>query len=163
MAEPKTGSTRGSKTGQSTGARIGPSTGQSTGPSPAEVAAFLESIPDERQRRDASTVAALLEKVTGHAPVMWGTKMVGFGSYHYRYASGREGDTFLVGFAPRGKNLTLYIMDGFTEYAALLERLGKHSTGKSCLYIKRLDDVDVGVLEEIVRKSVTAMRDAAAT
>ncbi len=81
------------------------------------------------------------------------------GSYHYRYASGREGDWFLVGFAPRKQSLTLYIMDGFAEYETLLERLGKHSTGKACLYIKRLDDVDMGVLEDLVRQCVASMKD----
>lgn len=88
--------------------------------------------------------------------------MVGFGSYHYRYASGREGDWFLVGFAPRRKSLTVYIMDGFTEYESLLARLGKHSTGKSCLYLKRLDDVDLDVLEELIHRSVASMQRGSA-
>jgi uncharacterized protein DUF1801 len=129
----------------------------------AAVEAFIAAIPDEARRRDAARLVALMRQVTGIQPAMWGTGMVGFGSYHYRYASGREGDTFLVGFAPRKNNLTLYIMDGFSGYETLLERLGKHSTGKSCLYIKRLDDVDTGVLEELVRASVASVRNRSAT
>jgi hypothetical protein len=128
----------------------------------AAVEAFIAAIPDEARRRDAARLVALMRQVTGIQPAMWGTGMVGFGSYHYRYASGREGDTFLVGFAPRKNNLTLYIMDGFSGYETLLERLGKHSTGKSCLYIKRLDDVDTGVLEELVRASVASVRNRSA-
>jgi len=119
-----------------------------------DVSAYVASLPDEGRRQDAGTLIALLRRITGHPPAMWGTSMVGFGSCHYRYDSGWEGDWFLVGFAPRQKNLTLYIMDGFTEYEGLLERLGKHSTGKSCLYIKRLSDIDMSVLEELVRRSV---------
>jgi hypothetical protein len=128
----------------------------------AAVEAFIAAIPDEARRRDAARLVALMRQVTGIQPAMWGTSMVGFGSYHYRYATGREGDTFLVGFAPRKNNLTLYIMDGFSGYEALLERLGKHSTGKSCLYIKRLDDVDPSVLEELVRASVASVRNRSA-
>ena len=90
---------------------------------------------------------------TGEPPRMWGASIVGFGSYHYAYASGREGDWMALGFSPRKANLTLYLMDGFGGYGELLDRLGKHSTGKSCLYIKRLSDVDVDVLREMVRRS----------
>lgn len=90
--------------------------------------------------------------------MMWGDSMIGFGSYHYKYASGREGEWFLVGFAPRKQNLTLYIMAGFEQYDALMARLGKHSTGKSCLYIKRLADIDQAVLRELVSQSVAHMR-----
>jgi hypothetical protein len=88
---------------------------------------------------------------------MWGDSIVGFGSYHYKYASGREGDWFVTGFSPRKQNLTLYIMSGFDEYERLLGKLGKHSTGKSCLYIKKIEDVDVDVLTELVKKSVEHM------
>jgi hypothetical protein len=127
----------------------------------ADVTGFVTSIADEGQRTDAAVLIELMQRVTGSPPAMWGTSMVGFGSYHYRYASGREGDWFLVGFAPRKQSLTVYVMDGFAEYDALLERLGKHSTGKSCLYIKRLDDVDMRVLEELLRKSVASVQGAA--
>jgi len=129
---------------------------------PEDVEAYIASMPDEGQRRDAAALVELMRRATGHPPAMWGSGMVGFGSYHYRYASGREGDWFLVGFAPRRKSLTVYTMDGFTGYESLLARLGKHSTGKSCLYIKRLDDVDVDVLEELVRRSVARMQPGSA-
>jgi hypothetical protein len=134
-----------------------------TRPQGGDVDAFIAAIPDESQRRDATTLCTMMERVTGSPPVMWGSNIVGFGSYHYRYASGREGDWFLVGFSPRSKNLTVYITEGFAEYESLLARLGKHSTGKSCLYVKRLADVDQDVLEEIVRKSAAATRAASAS
>ena len=96
--------------------------------------------------------------VTGEEPVMWGSSIVGFGEYHYRYESGREGDFFLAGFSPRKANLVLYIMSGFPRHAELMERLGKHRTGKSCLYINKLEDVDLDVLRELVRRSVEHVR-----
>jgi hypothetical protein len=97
-----------------------------------------------------------MERITGAPPVMWGPSIVGFGSEHLVYESGRELDWFLTGFSPRKQNLTLYVMDGFTEYEDLLTRLGKHSTGKSCLYVKRLADIDRDVLEILISKSVGA-------
>jgi hypothetical protein len=115
---------------------------------------FLDKVPDERRRDDARAVSALMEDVTGEKPAMWGTSMVGFGSYHYKYESGQEGDWPLVAFAPRKDSLTLYIMPGFKEYSGLLEKLGKHKTGRSCLYIKSLDDVHVPTLKTLVRQSV---------
>lgn len=118
---------------------------------------FLQTV-DEKRRADCEALLALMEEVTGEPPVMWGDSMVGFGSYHYKYATGREGDWLLTGFSPRKQNLTLYIMAGFDEYDHLLARLGKHTTGKSCLYIKRLADVDQDVLRELVRLSVAHMR-----
>ena len=101
-----------------------------------------------------------MRRVTGDEPAMWGPSIVGFGSYHYKYASGREGDWMKVGFSPRKQQLTLYIMSGFSRFDELMGRLGKHSTGKSCLYIKRLEDVDLGVLEELVRESVAHLPSA---
>ena len=121
------------------------------------VEAFLNSVPDEKKRQDSFMVMELMKQVTGKEPEMWGDSIVGFGSYHYKYASGREGDWFITGFSPRKQNLTLYIMSGFDEYDQLLNKLGKHSTGKSCLYIKKIEDVDVGVLKELVKKSVEHM------
>lgn len=115
---------------------------------------FIKDIRDERTREDCRRIVEIMQKATKAEPKMWGTSIVGFGSYHYKYASGREGDWFLVGFSPRKQNLTLYIMSGFEGYDSLLKKLGKHSTGKSCLYIKRLEDVDLKVLEELVAKSV---------
>ena len=115
---------------------------------------FLQAIPDERRRKDCYTVLELMKKVTGEEPKMWGDAIVGFGDYHYKYASGREGDWFFTGFSPRKQNLTLYIMSGFEEYNDLLNKLGKLKTGKACLYINKLKDVDLSVLRELVTKSV---------
>ncbi len=128
-----------------------------TKPNDGSVEAFLNRVPDETKRRDAFTVLELMRQATGEEPVMWGDSIVGFGSYHYKYASGREGDWFLIGFSPRKQNLTLYIMDGFDGYDALLQDLGKHRTGKSCLYIKRLEQIHLPVLEELIQRSVRHM------
>ena len=122
-----------------------------------DVEAFLNSVPDEKKRQDSFTVLELMKKVTGKQPEMWGDSIVGFGSYHYKYASGREGDWFVTGFSPRKQNLTLYIMAGFDNYDQLLEKLGKYKTGKSCLYIKKIEDIDTDVLMELVRQSVEYM------
>lgn len=124
----------------------------------ASVDDFLEAIDDEAKRSDARKIRDLMVEVTGDRGAMWGEAIVGFGEYTYRHATGREGDWFEVGFSPRKQNLTLYIMSGFDEYDDLLSRLGKHSTGKSCLYIKRLEQVDVDVLRQLVTKSVDHMR-----
>ena len=130
-----------------------------TKPTAASVNAFINAIDDERKREDARAVAAMMAEVAGASPKMWGSSIVGFGSYHYRYASGREGDFMETGFSPRKRALTLYIMAGFSDYEGLLARLGKFSTGKSCLYIKRLADVDETVLRELVDRSVAYIRD----
>jgi len=122
-----------------------------------DVEAFLNSVPDEKKRRDSFTVLELMKQVTGKKPEMWGDSIIGFGSYHYKYASGREGDWFVTGFSPRKQNLTLYIMSGFDEYEQLLSKLGKHSTGKSCLYIMKIEDVDMDALKELVKQSVEHM------
>lgn len=129
-----------------------------TKPTEQSVEAFLETVEDPQKRADCLAIAQMMREVTGEEPVMWGPSMVGFGSYHYVYASGREGDALLTGFSPRKQNLTLYIMAGFEQYDGLISRLGKHTTGKSCLYIKRLSDVDQGVLRELVERSVEHMR-----
>lgn len=115
---------------------------------------FLNNIPDEKKRQDSYIIRDLMQQVTGMEPKMWGDSMVGFGSYHYCYESGREGDWFLTGFSPRKQNLTLYIMSGFTQYDALLKKLGKFTTGKSCLYIKKIEDINLPTLKELVRQSV---------
>jgi hypothetical protein len=128
-----------------------------TQPSDRDVTEFVQSIADERKRQDCFALVALMRDVTGHAPQMWGENMVGFGRYRYTYASGRTGEWFLTGFSPRKQNLTLYIMAGFDQYDELMQRLGKHTTGKSCLYIKRLADVDLGVLRELIRLSAQHM------
>ena len=126
--------------------------------SKASVSAFIDAVPDERRRRDARTVSGIMQEITGEKPAMWGPSMVGFGSYHYKYASGQEGDWPIVGFSPRKDSLTLYLMPGFEGYAELLGKLGKHKTGKSCLYIKTLDDVDMPTLKTLVRQSVKQMK-----
>ncbi len=124
-----------------------------TKPTDVSVDAYLAAIPDEQRQEECQVIAEMMQRATKAKAQMWGS-MIGFGSYHYRYPSGREGDWFLTGFAPRKKALTLYIMAGFVQYDALLEKLGKYRTGKSCLYIKRLDDVDLEVLEELILLSV---------
>ena len=116
----------------------------------ASVAEFLAGIADPQRRADAQAVCALMADVTGEQPAMWGASIVGFGSYHYRYATGREGDWPAVGFSPRKQSLTIYLSTGFTDYDDLLGRLGPHSLGKSCLYLKRLAEVDEGALRGLV-------------
>jgi len=117
---------------------------------------FLEGFPEDK-RKDCYTLLDMMKTATKNEPKMWGTSIIGFGEYHYEYKSGREGDFFLAGFSPRKQNLTIYINGGFDQYGDLLEKLGKHKTSKACLYIKKLSDVDVQVLQEIITKSVTAM------
>ncbi len=128
-----------------------------TRPHEGDVESFLATVADDRRRRECRAVMALMREVTGEEPRMWGPSMIGFGSYHYRYESGREGDWFLTGVSPRKGALTVYIMAGFERYEALTARLGPHSTGRSCLYIKRLDDIDQDVLRELVDRSVRHM------
>lgn len=124
----------------------------------ASVAAFLARIPDEARREDCRTVARLMQQVTKARPRMWGTSIVGFGSYRYKYASGREGEWFLAGFSPRKQDLTLYLMAGIERYPELQAKLGKHKHGKSCVYIKRLADLDLAVLRRLVVASVRDMK-----
>lgn len=131
-----------------------------TQPNDASVDAFLGVVDaeDAQKAADCRALIEMMRRASGEVPRMWGKAMVGFGSYHYRYESGREGDWFLVGFSPRKRELSLYIMPGFDRYDELMQRLGKHRTGKSCLYIKRLEDIDTGVLEQLVTASVKHMR-----
>jgi hypothetical protein len=123
----------------------------------ASVAQFLDTVADEQRRSDSKKVLAMIKKATGYPPRMWGDSIVGFGSYHYKYASGREGDWPLAGFSPRKQALTLYIMPGFKRYPELMKKLGKHKTGSSCLYLKKLEDVDLDVLQTLVKESVRYM------
>lgn len=120
---------------------------------------FLEQIEDTTRKADCMTIAALMEKLSGSKPVMWGDSIVGFGDYRYKYASGREGDWFLVGFSPRKQNLTLYIMGYLEYYPDHLARLGKFKHGKGCLYIKRLEDIDMDVLEDLIVSSIERLRE----
>ncbi len=133
-----------------------------TKPNAASVAAFLKGIPDPERRRDCLAVKRIMERATGSKPRMWGKAVVGFGSYKYKYPTGTQGEWFLTGFSPRKQNLTLYIMAGFEFKKDLMRRLGEFGTGKSCLYIKRLADVDAAVLEQLVRASVKYMRQHSA-
>lgn len=129
-----------------------------TKPDDADPIEYLSQVEPEKKREDAFAIMTMMQEITGEPPVMWGT-MIGFGKYHYQYDSGREGDMFLTGFAPRKQNLTLYIMAGFDEYDDLMSKLGKYKTGKSCLYIKKLADVDEAVLRELIQKSAQHMRE----
>jgi len=124
----------------------------------ASVVKFINSIKDESNRNDCFVIMKLMQKITKSEPKMWGSSIVGFGNYHYKYASGREGDWFLTGFSPRKQNLTLYIIAGFDHYDELMIKLGKYKTSKSCLYIKSLKDIDQKVLKEIITLSVKKMK-----
>lgn len=128
----------------------------------ASVVGFLNAVEHEGKREDSFDILELMREVTGWEPAMWGPTIVGFGSYTYKYASSREGEWMLVGFSPRKRNLTLYIMSGFDEYDALLARLGKYKTGKSCLYINKLANVDMQVLRELVQQSAQHMKETSA-
>lgn len=124
-----------------------------TQPTQESVAKFLNSIEDEQKRRDAKKIDRLFREISGEKPTMWGPSIIGYGTYHYKYASGREGDFMRLGFSPRVQSLTLYIMPGFRKYEKLLAGLGKHKIGKSCLYVKRLDDIDLDVLRALAEES----------
>jgi Domain of unknown function (DU1801) len=128
-----------------------------TQPTTVSVSDFIEAVTDETQRADAQKIATIMERISGHKPKMWGTSIIGFGEYHYKYESGREGDWCRIGFSPRTGQTVLYIVDGFRGHSELMEKLGKHKTGKSCLYIKRLSDVDDAVLEQLCIASLRWM------
>lgn len=129
-----------------------------TKPTKKSVTAFIKDIQDEQMRRDARKVAAMMREATGTRAKMWGASIVGFGEYHYKYDSGREGDFMITGFSPRKQALTLYVIPGFRHFEALMGKLGKYKTGKSCLYIRRLSDVDEQVLKRLITASVKYMR-----
>lgn len=129
-----------------------------TKPTAVSVEAFIEKVPNEVRRKDAKTLLALMKRVTGETPKMWGPSIIGFGRYHYKYESGHEGDMCMAGFSPRASALVVYLVPGFQKQEALLSRLGKHRHGKSCLYINRLEDVDMKVLERLVADSCAYMR-----
>ncbi len=134
-----------------------------TTPNDQDVEQFLNSIADEQKRKDSFTLLELMKQATGMEPRMWGSSIVGFGSYHYKYESGREGDTILAGFSPRKQNLTLYHMGSVEPSNDLFKQLGKHTTGKGCLYIKRLDDVDLPTLKRLIEESVKHVKQKAKT
>jgi hypothetical protein len=134
-----------------------------TKPTEVSVDEFLDAVPDPQRREDGKKVRAMMERVSGKPARMWGPTIIGFGQYHYEYESGHKGDMARIGFAPRAKELVFYIIPdivpGFGRYQALMDRLGKHKTGKCCLYVKRLSDVDEDVLEQIVAASLDHMRE----
>lgn len=134
---------------------------QKTKPTETSVAAFLAKVADGERRNDCRTLVGLMSKATGEKPVLWGPSIVGFGAYHYKYASGHEGDACLIGFSVRKTDLSLYIQPGLHRYGDLLKRLGKYKHGKSCLYLKSLADVDLTVLQELVERSVVDIKELA--
>jgi len=136
-------------------------TGNKTVPTGASVKAFIDGLPDDAQRKDARALLALMRRATGSTPKMWGTSIVAFGEYHYKYASGREGDWCVTGFAPRKGMLTVYIMPGLHLHKANLKKLGPVKTGKSCIYVKRLSDVHLPTLTTMVKQSLADMRKMA--
>ena len=133
-------------------------TGNKTKATKVSVARHIAAIANEQQRADAKSLATLLRRVTRQSPVMWGPSIIGFGSYHYTYDSGREGDSALAGFAVRKGEFVLYIVSGFEGQEQLLAKLGKHKASKACLYVKRLADIDTTVLEQLIADSVSEMK-----
>ncbi|MEY3398210.1 MAG: hypothetical protein RL220_804 [Bacteroidota bacterium] len=129
-----------------------------TKPGDQSVQEFIQSVDNLQRRTDAELLLHLFNEVTGLDPVMWGPAIVGYGTYHYKYDSGREGDWMITGFSPRKQNMSVYIMDGFDAHASLLEKLGKYKTGSSCLYVNRLTDIDLAVLKKIIAASVKNMK-----
>ncbi len=126
----------------------------------SSVADFIATVEPEEKRQDCEHLLSMMSEITGEEGAMWGDSIVGFGKYKYTYASGHSGEMLLTGFSPRKRNLTIYIMPGFDRYDELMAKLGKHKTGKSCLYINRLSDVDIKVLRELVSESVVVMRES---
>lgn len=128
-----------------------------TKPNELDVNNFIEAVEDEQKRSDSQQLLEILKEITQEPPKMWGSTIIGFGSYHYKYDSGREGDYFITGFSPRKQNLTIYIMSGFEPHEELMSKLGKYKTGKSCLYVKKLEDINLDILKDLIRKSVDYM------
>jgi hypothetical protein len=125
-----------------------------TKPTDKSITDFLQKVENPKRKEDSFKILKLMQEVTGEEPVMWGDSIVGLGSYHYKYASGREADWLAIGFSPRKQALTVYIMDGFEKYGELLSKLGKYKTGKSCLYINKLEDVNIPILKELMSESL---------
>ncbi len=123
------------------------------------VDSFIATVKDDKARADCYTIISLMEKVTGEKPKMWGPSIVGFDKYTYRYESGRSGEICITGFSPRKANITLYVLAGFPKQAELLQNLGKHKSGKGCLYIKKLDDVNINVLESLIKESIRFLKE----
>ncbi|WP_223786887.1 DUF1801 domain-containing protein [Marinicella meishanensis] len=128
-----------------------------TQPTDASVVKFLTGVTPEQKRQDAFTLLEMMERLSGYQAQMWGPSIVGFGQYHYRYDSGREGDFMRIGFSPRKANISLYIIAGFEQHQELLDQLGKHKTGKSCLYVNKLSDIKLRVLEQLITEELAFM------
>lgn len=128
-----------------------------TKPNAKSVDKFIQEIADEKTRQDCLALCDVMQRVTKSQPKMWGASIVGFGSYHYKYPTGTEGDWFLTGFSPRKQNLTLYIMSGFQEHGELLQKLGRHTLGKSCLYVRTVDDLHMPTLKKLIQQSVASI------
>ena len=124
----------------------------------ASVKAYLDKVESEKQKKDAFEILAMMKRITKKEPKMWGPALIGFDSYHYKYESGREGDWFITGFSPRKNNLSVYLMPNLLATSPLMEKLGKHKTGKGCLYFKSLDDIDRKVLEKLIKESYGEMK-----
>lgn len=130
-----------------------------TQPTKSSVVDFINGVDSEQKKKDAFALLSLFEELTQEEAVMWGPSLIGFGTYHYKYASGREGDFFVAGYSPRKTALTIYIMSGFSKHDSLMEKLGKYKTGKSCLYVKKLDDIDLDVLKELIVESIKYVKE----
>lgn len=130
-----------------------------TKPTKKDVTDFLGQVEPEQKRKDCLAILEMMHQATQAEPKMWGDSIIGFGEYHYKYASGREGDWFLTGFSPRKQNISLYIMAGFKRYEELMSKLGKYKTGKSCLYINKLADIDEAVLKELIQLSANYVKE----
>jgi len=130
-----------------------------TKPTEKTVDSFIATVEDDKVRADCYTIINLMEKVTGEKPKMWGPAIVGFGKYTYKYESGRSGEICMTGFSPRKANITLYVLAGFPGQAELLQKLGKHKSGKGCLYIKKLDDINIDVLESLIKESIKFLKE----
>jgi len=124
-----------------------------------EVSDFVENIDDVKQKEEAKLLIKIMKKITGEKAIIWGDSIIGFGEYHYKYTSGREGDFLKIGFSPRKNNFSIYIMPGMKRYPELMNNLGKYKTGKSCLYIKNLDQIDMNVLESLIDKAYQYMSE----
>ena len=118
---------------------------------------FLKKIEDPEKQKTSWQILEIIKEISGKDPKMWGDSIIGFGKYHYKYATGREGDWMRIAFSPRKQNFSIYIMDGFDNHSELMEKLGKYKTGKSCLYIKKLQDIDIKILKELMKKSLLNM------
>ncbi len=129
-----------------------------TKPNDQNVETFIDSVEPEWKRDDARELLTFFEKITGEKPVMWGDSLIGYGKYHYKYKSGREGDWFTAGFSPRKANMTIYVMAGFEGQEELLEQLGKYKKSVGCLYVKKLADIDMNVLEQMTKKSIETLK-----